>query len=338
MSYDSKKPFTKDVIKMIKETWDTPYVSVKNFVYHIKPEFFGHGIVNHPDGVGTKGIYHYSGGTLGHAAVDSFAMNINDLLMYRATPFALTDHIYLPKDSDRTVKKLVGKLVKLSKKRDIAIVGGETAVHDDMRGVDISIVMNGLVSEKDEAKGNQLKPGNKLVGIASNGIHSNGYSIVRALDEFGQIDTRDMNDISTKEVFTEPTPIYYDELSKIVKNYNVDGMMHITGGAFAKLKGISEGLRLDIHDEHSLEPHPVFEEMYEKRFPASEFGDFKLDDEAMYSNFNCGIGFVLGTDEKSAEAIVKDIRGLKADIIGDVFPGDNEIEIKSMFSGRRIIL
>ncbi|GAH88384.1 unnamed protein product, partial [marine sediment metagenome] len=222
----------------------------------------------HVDGIGTKGIFHWEQRSFRNAILDALAMNLNDLAMMRATPYALLDNLFLPEDDNDAILELVKSLSEECKKRNIAITGGETAILNNVQGLEISMNILGFV---EKPKPNLLKEGDVLIGIESNGLHSNGFTRVRELFDY-------------KPEFILPTNIYIDTITRLERECDIHGMMHITGGAFTKLKELLPNADAIITNEHSLEPKEIFWELYRKG----------ISDEEMYKTFNCGIGFVLG--------------------------------------------
>ncbi|MDD5741204.1 MAG: AIR synthase-related protein [Candidatus Nanoarchaeia archaeon] len=310
--YDPIKPYNKDIAEIIKKTWRTPYVLVKEDIVKKRfdlPEY------HHSDGIGTKGIYHWRYKTLENAVTDAIAMNLNDMPFKRAIPYAIIDHLFLPEDNSEYILRIMNKLAGECKKRNIAITGGETAIHNDSQGIELSITMLGFIKNP---KPNQFKIGDVLIGIKSSGIHSNGFTKIREV--FGN---------KNKKEFTIPTLIYQGIISKIDEEYGINGMMHITGGAYTKLKkSLKEG---DIKiDSRIINPHSIFYELYDKG----------ISDEEMYKTFNCGIGFILSTSSDKADLILSEINnsGFKAGIVGIVTKGDKKIKIKSSFSDRIVEL
>lgn len=313
--YDSTKPYANKILNFIKDTWETPYVSIKNGIITKK---FHHKEYHHSDGIGTKGIYHWKKRSFKEAVVDALAMNLNDLAMERAMPYAIIDHIFLPEDNHEAIIKIIKNLSEECRIRNIAITGGETAIHNDMSGLEISMTMLGFL--KDKPKRNQMKRGDLLVGFKSNGLHSNGFTKIREIfvDKY-------------RDDFTKPTQIYLEKILELNEKFKINGMMHITGGAFTKLRKIlSAEDDIIIPRNHQLSPQEIFKEIYSRG----------VSDEEMYKTFNCGIGFVLSASPKDSKAIVSQTKdsGLETSIIGKITKGKNKIKIYSMFSDRKIEL
>ncbi len=146
----------------------------------------------------------------------------------------------MPKDDSRAILEIMNNLVAECKKRNIVITGGETSIQNNIQGLDISLTVSGFIKSE---KQNQFRIGNVLVGLASNGLHSNGFTMVR----------KTLSNRFSK-AFTEPTKIYIEMLQAIQKKYIVYGMMHITGGAYTKLKSLLSKADAIITKNHSLKP------------------------------------------------------------------------------------
>lgn len=308
--YDSKKPYKKEILGLIQKTWETPFISVKDNVAKKKfsfPEF------GHSDGIGTKGIYHWQKRTFKNAVLDTLAMNFNDLLVMSAKPYAILNHLFLPKDDKKAILEIIGHLSKECKKRKIAILGGETAIHNNMKGMELSITMLGFI---EKPRVNKFKIGDVLIGIESNGLHSNGFTKVREI--FGQ---------KVQSGFTIPTFIYFDAIFPLLKKFDIHGMIHITGGAFTKLKDLLKNTDAIIKRSHKLKPQKIFRKLYEKG----------ISDKEMYKIFNCGVGLILSVAQKEANKILSEITDFKADIVGEILPGNGKVKIESVFGNKEII-
>lgn len=309
--YDPTKPSTDSVLKLIQTTWNTPYIKVIPSTYALFERKFSYPEVDHTDGVGTKGIYHWRKKTFKNAVLDSLAMNLNDLLLVRAKAYKLQNHLVLPKDDSKVILQIMQTLVRECKKRNIAITGGETSIHNIPDSFDIGITMSGFVKNKKE---NKVKTGDVVVALKSNGLHSNGFTLIRKLfkNEF-------------KNEFIRPTKIYYDDLIPLLDKVAIHGMMHITGGAFSKLKGIIDSEQ-DIIISNSIKPQKIFFDIYGKG----------ISNKKMYTTFNCGVGFIIALPKKEADKLVADIP--HSEIIGEVTNGSGKIVIQSPFDHKTLKL
>lgn len=308
--YNPTKPYKHRILKLIESTWNTPYVRVEKGLYPVFKKKFDEWEVQHTDGIGTKGLYHWQKRTFGSAVIDALAMNLNDLAMVGAVPYAIQNHIVLPKDDHKAILAIVKKLASECKKRKIAMTGGETSIHSDVEGMDISITVSAFLKKPLK---NQCKVGDVLIGLPSSGLHSNGITKVREL--FGT---------QYRPECTEPTEIYLDDVLSVLKKYKVHGMMHITGGAFTKLKDILN--RSDAMIVQPAEHVPqIFHDMYAKG----------VSSEKMYSTFNCGIGFVFSIPKSEARKVLHEFK--KSVVIGEVTRGSGAVHITSVFDSRKVV-
>ncbi|MEK7195275.1 MAG: AIR synthase-related protein [Patescibacteria group bacterium] len=310
--YNPTKPYKHQILKLIESTWHTPYVKVERGVYPVFRKRFSLPEVQHTDGIGTKGIYHWRKRTFKSAVLDVLAMNLNDLAMMGATPYALQNHIVLPKDDHDAVLNIVKALARECRKRRIAMTGGETSIHDDVSGLDIGITVSGFIGH---LRQNKCRIGDVLIGLKSNGLHSNGFTKVREVLR-GQY----------KKDFTIPTAIYLDEVLPLLHKYQINGMMHVTGGAFTKLKDILGRADAAIRHPQKLRPQKVFQEIYKRG----------VSNKVMYSTFNCGIGFIVSVPRREVSKILSHLKN--AAVVGEVVPGGGRVEIHSAFDGKLLKL
>ena len=321
--YDPTKPYTSRVLEIIRTTWDTPFLRVVDYRDHAL--FFlssnlsqtcAH--VDHTDGIGTKGYYHWEARTWEYAALDALAMNLNDLLMYRAQPFKIQNHITLPWDDDEAVVGIVEALAKHCKPRHMAITGGETSINDMTDAMDVSISMSGLVGIYAV---NQYLEGDDLIGVPSTGLHANGFTKVRELNAKDPF----LANGEWPDDFLMPTAIYWDACFPIIEIAH--GALHVTGGAYTKFKhSLGNVVDICIGRQHQLQPQQIFRDIYNKGVP----------DEEMYRTFNCGIGFIMAVHPDNTPTVLRQLP--TAAIIGGVKAGDGRVRILSAFSNREVVL
>ena len=313
MMYNPTKPYKHELLRLIESTWKTPFVKVRRGLYPILEKKFTGLEVQHTDGLGTKGVYHWRKKTFANAVVDALAMNLNDLAMVGAMPYALQDHIVTPEAGDEAIQKIMRSLVKECRRWGIAIVGGETSHHNTLEGIDISITVSGFM---EKLRTNSFLPGDVLLGLRSNGLHANGFTKVRSL--FGSAEWRDD--------FVVPTAIYLDKILNVLKRHQVHGMMHITGGAFSKLRDVLHGADAILSPPKGLMPHNIFYELHERG----------VSSRAMYTTFNCGIGFIISLPQKEVSKVLP-LLG-EAGVLGSVTRGTGRIYIKSAFGRGTVVL
>lgn len=304
--YDPRKPFKYKVLELIESTWRTPYVKVTRGIY---PQFvrkFDAPEVQHTDAIGSKGLIHWRRRTFRDAVIDALAMNLNDLALIGARAYTLQDHIMLPNDDHAAILSVVRALARECRARHIAITGGE--VTQAGMPFDIGITVSGFIETPILQR---CQAGDILVGIKSTGLHSNGLTRARAV-------------LSEDEIPTTPTRIYADDILPLLKRHRVHAMMHMTGGAFSKLKDILGPHDADIAMPPSLKPQPIFFKLHERGVSSSD----------MYTTFNCGVGFVLSIPPREAEAACRALK--RSAIIGRVVKGKGEVRIKSLFDGTMV--
>ncbi len=310
--YDPTKPYKREILSFIKKTWHTPYVKVASNTYPvIIKKSFSLPEVQHTDGLGTKGFYHWQKRTFKSAVLDALAMNLNDLAMVGATPYALQNHIVLPKDDHPAILKIIEELSRECQKRKIAMTGGETSIHNDAKSMDLSITISGFIKK---IRQNQFQKGDWLVGFKSNGLHSNGFTKVREV--FGN---------KFKPEFVKPTHIYLNQIRSLLSKYQINGMMNITGGAFTKLKDLLKNCDAVIDHAKKLPPQPIFRELYNNIQSSKK----------MYSTFNCGIGFVISVSPQDARLVT--LRNKNTAVIGEITKGNGKVKINSAFDHKEII-
>ncbi|WP_221288136.1 phosphoribosylformylglycinamidine cyclo-ligase [Stygiolobus caldivivus] len=240
-------------------------------------------IVMHVDGVGTKTLLALKTGIIEPTGIDCVAMNVNDIACVGARPLALVDYLALEKPMDDVVEKVMKGLKKGSDESNVVVVGGETAIMPGViSGYDLSCSVVGIA---DKLKtGNDVKPGDVVLGLASNGIHSNGYSLVRKLIDEGKI-----NLDKWAEELLRPTRIYSNSLLSVFEK--IKAAAHITGGSFSKLKRIT-AYRINIR---LPEPPDIFKLIENSGVSHKE----------MHRVFNMGIGMVLFVDKEKEDEVIK---------------------------------
>lgn len=298
--YDPTKPHNRVLQEQSQRTWKSRWASLsadgllrRSFALPVWE-------IDHTDGIGSKGDLHWANRTFRNAVLDALAMNINDLAMFRARPYKMQNHLFLPEDDGNAIEAIAVAMADECLAREIVITGGECAIHNHMEGMEISVTMTGFV---ETPAANRFQPGDVLIGLPSDGLHANGTSLLRQLLKFN-------------DSWLAPTRIYE------VPNWaTIHGVQHITGGGFTKLKGRLDGADVYIHRRHSLLPHEVFRS-------AAEAIRGELPGDTMYKTFNCGIGMVLSVSPPAVDAV---IRATGGDIIGEVTAGTGRVRIDSMF-------
>jgi phosphoribosylformylglycinamidine cyclo-ligase len=262
----------------------------------------------HTDSVGTKVLIAQAMRKFDTVGIDCVAMTVNDLICLGCEPVALLDYIGLAKENDALVEQLAKGLVAGAKEAGVAIVGGETAIVSDLlKGVegdafDLVSMGVGVVERESLIDGSEIGPGDAVVGIASSGLHSNGYTLARRIVKGRMLDEKvELLGETIGDALLRPTKIYVQPTLDAIRRRNLHGIAHITGGAFSKLTRLVGGRALRFKLE-SFEPStipPVF------RFLKREG---RLSDDEMYKTFNMGVGLCLVTPPSEAEPLLQDYR------------------------------
>ena len=198
-------------------------------------------LATHTDGVGTKVVIANLMKKYNTIGIDCVAMNVNDIICIGATPISFVDYIAANKNDQLIFKKIVEGLVTGAIKSAMPIVGGETAIMPDVitgKGFsfDLAGMVVGLVSKKNMVLGNKIKTGDIIIGAKSSGIHSNGYSLARkALLTKYTVKDKIKGVGILGNALLEPTEIYVKPVLEMIQKCKVNGLAHITGGAFTKL-------------------------------------------------------------------------------------------------------
>lgn len=265
-------------------------------------------LVSSTDGVGTKLLVAQAVGKHDTVGIDLVAMNVNDILCVGAKPLFFLDYIACGRLNANVLQKVVAGVTKGCKQSGCALVGGETAEMPDMykgEEYDLAGFALGVVDEKNIIDGSKIKAGDCLIGLASSGLHSNGYSLVRKVFSVAMQKKR------AKELLA-PTKIYAKEVDAVTKMHTVKGIAHITGGAYYEklTKLLPKGKCFSV-DKNSWPVPNVFKDI-------QKLG--QVSDKEMYRTFNMGIGLVMVVDKKVVNSVMKILKALKtkAYIIGDV--------------------
>ena len=277
------------------------------------------------DGVGTKLKYAFATGKLDTVGIDCVAMCVNDIVCQGARPLIFLDYIALGKLVPESVAEIVKGVAEGCRQAGCALIGGETA---EMPGFypedefDLAGFSTGIAKRDKVINGAGIKKGDRLVGLRSSGVHSNGYSLVRKLfpvDDKATFEYSEALGGVPVEVLLTPTRIYVKTVLALIEKVKIMGIAHITGGGFIENipRILPVGLAAKI-DRNSYELPPLFKEL-QKRADISY--------EKMCNTFNMGIGMVLAVDRNDEEAAIKELRALGEDPVrlGEVVEGEGVI-------------
>lgn len=279
-------------------------------------------LVSGTDGVGTKLDIACKKRKFDTVGIDCVAMCVNDILCHGAKPLFFLDYIACGKLEAEVSSDLVKGVAEGCIKSQCSLIGGETA---EMPGMykegdyDIAGFAVGIVDKDKIINGKDIKSGDKLIGIASSGVHSNGYSLIRKV--FKNLD-EDFNGKAIWEELLTPTKIYVKPVLSLLEKFNIKGMAHVTGGGFYENlpRMLSkEGFSIVIN-KNSYDIPEIFKKLME----------LGVKEEEMYNTFNMGIGFVLCVEEDEVEDVLKELskQGEKAFEIGYINAGGEGVCIK----------
>ena len=255
------------------------------------------------DGCGTKVKLAFVMDKHDTIGIDAVAMCVNDIACSGGEPLFFLDYIACGKNYPDKIASIVSGVAEGCVQSEAALVGGETAEHPDLMPVDeydLAGFAVGVVDKKDLITGADIKPGDKLVGIASSGVHSNGFSLVRKVFDMTKesLDTYyDELGRTLGETLLEPTRIYVKGLKAVKKaGVKIKGCSHITGGGFYENipRMLPENVTAKI-DKASYDVPPIFGLM-------AKTGN--IEEHMMYNTFNMGIGMVLAVSEDDVQKTI----------------------------------
>ena len=281
-------------------------------------------LVSGTDGVGTKLILAKQLGRHDSIGIDLVAMCVNDVLVQGAEPLFFLDYFATGKLDVATTVDVVGGIARGCEIAGCALIGGETAEMPDMYPpgeYDLAGFTVGAVEKAKLVDGSRVRAGDQLIGIASSGPHSNGYSLIRrildrvgATADNGGLDL-DVGGVKLADALMEPTRIYVKPVLELLGAHDIHAMAHVTGGALVEkiIRVVPAPLGLDI-DTSAWPLPPVFDWLQREGNVAAP---------EMWRTFNCGIGFVLMAAPAAVAAIESDLDrfGLAHWRIGEVTAG-----------------
>jgi phosphoribosylformylglycinamidine cyclo-ligase len=289
-------------------------------------------LVSGTDGVGTKLKLAFMADRHDTIGIDLVAMCVNDIIVQGAEPLFFLDYLATGKLNPEKAAQIVKGISEGCIQAGCALIGGETA---EMPGFyaegeyDVAGFTVGVVERDNIIDGSTITVGNKLIGLASNGLHSNGYSLARKIifDRM-QLSIGDIlpgTGSSVAEELLKPTRIYVKTILNLIRDFRINGMAHITGGGLLENipRVLPHGCKALV-DRNSWHEQPIFEIL-------RNGGD--IEENEMLRTFNCGIGMVLIVPEEDSEDILIRLSGLneQAFIIGEIAkcePGREFVELK----------
>ncbi len=285
-------------------------------------------LVSGTDGVGTKLKLAFLMNRHNTVGIDCVAMCVNDIACAGGEPLFFLDYIACGRNIPERIASIVSGVAEGCSQAGAALIGGETAEMPGFYPVDeydLAGFAVGVVDEKDLITGASVKPGDVLVGMASSGVHSNGFSLVRKVftmkEEYMNTHFESLGR-TLGEALIEPTKIYVKAL-RTVKEAGVviKGCSHITGGGFYENipRMLPENVRARVNKDSYPVP-PIFNMLAV---------DGRIEEQMMYNTFNMGIGMVMAVDPAQADACMAAVReaGEMPYIIGEVQAGEKGVDV-----------
>lgn len=282
-------------------------------------------LVSGTDGVGTKLKLAFLMDKHDTIGEDCVAMCANDVICTGASPMFFLDYMALGKNIPEKVATIVAGVAEGCKKAKCSLIGGETAEMPGFYPVDeydLAGFCVGIVDKKKIINNKTIEIGDKVIGLKSSGVHSNGFSLVRKVFE---VNKENLNEYveslgcTVGEALLKPTKIYVKPILKLIEQVKVKGISHITGGGFYENmpRMLREGVALKI-DKNSYEVPSIFKLIAERG---------NIPERDMYNTFNMGIGMAVIVPESEVEKSLEILKqaGEEAYLIGEVIAGNKEI-------------
>ena len=285
-------------------------------------------LVSGTDGVGTKQRIAQIMDKHDTVGIDCVAMCVNDVICVGAKPIFFLDYIAIGKNDPVKVAELVSGVAEGCVQSGCALIGGETAEHPGTMAADdydLAGFTVGIVDKKNIIDKNKMKPGDVVIALASSGIHSNGYSLVRKVFDIENCDLNKYYDELGKtlgETLLTPTKIYVKPVLKALEVSDIHGISHITGGGFYENipRSIPNGLKAVI-DKKSIVIPPIFKLLQKEG---------NIDERDMFNTYNMGVGMSVIVSQDSADACLKALKdsGETAYVIGETAASENEDKLE----------
>jgi phosphoribosylformylglycinamidine cyclo-ligase len=273
-------------------------------------------LVSGTDGVGTKLKLAQQTGTHDTIGIDLVAMCVNDVLVQGAEPLFFLDYFACGRLDTDMAAAVVSGIAEGCKQAGAALIGGETAEMPDMYAdgeYDLAGFCVGAVERSEIIDGSSIDAGDAIIGLASSGPHSNGYSLIRKVLEIAE--NRNIDGIPAEELLMAPTRIYVQSILALMKRVPVKGLAHITGG------GITDNLPRIIGEDL----HPVVEATSWQQPAVFDWlqANGRIETDEMRRTFNCGVGMVVIVTAEAVDEALSVLSGNGEDawLLGRIEPG-----------------
>lgn len=282
-------------------------------------------LVSGTDGVGTKLKIAFTLGKHDTVGIDCVAMCVNDIACSGAKPLFFLDYLAVGKLDPQVAAQIVSGVTEGCRQAGCALVGGETAEMPGFYPVgeyDLAGFAVGIVDREKMLEESLLKEGDILIGVASSGMHSNGFSLARkVLGDDKESLSKKMGNTTVGEALLVPTRIYVKALEAVRQACQIKSVAHVTGGGWYENipRSLPEGIKA-VLDKNALPVPEIFSLIMEK-------GD--IPERDMYNTFNMGVGLVIGVAPENVEKAIKALEdsGEKAAVLGKCVSGEKGIEI-----------
>ncbi len=285
-------------------------------------------LVSGTDGVGTKLKLAFLMNKHDTVGIDCVAMCVNDIICCGAKPLFFLDYIACGKNVPERIADIVKGVCEGCVQADCALIGGETAEHPGLMPedeYDLAGYCTGIVDEKKVIDNTAMEAGDVIIALASSGVHSNGFSLVRKVFDVENADLTtpraELGGKSLGETLLTPTKIYVKSVLRLISEVTVKGVSHITGGGFYENipRSIPDGMGAVI-DKKNVKVLPVFNLIQKKG---------NIPERDMYNTYNMGVGMSIVVSAKDADKALSILNGCGEDayIIGHIEQTDEKIRI-----------
>lgn len=284
-------------------------------------------LISGTDGVGTKLLVAIKANKHDTIGIDLVAMVVNDIIVLGAQPLFLLDYIASGELKPGIINDILTGILEGCRQSGCKLLGGETAEMAGMYGKDHYDVASFAVGVVERAKmidGKSIKPGDAVIGLESSGLHSNGYTLARAVFDSRKIGMRrQVKELgcTAGEALLEPTRIYVPVILDLLKRYEIKGMANITGGGLEGNLNRSLPKNCDADIDTAAWPRPAIFPYMQAKGPVEE--------AEMFRTFNMGVGYTMVVEQKQANRIVKRCEklGFPAHVIGQVTKGSGVVHL-----------
>jgi len=298
------------------------------------------------EGVGSKVLLAQLADKYDTIGIDAVALAVNDVIRSGAKPLAVVDNIHAQVSNPHLVDEWIKGIAKGASEAECFVPSGEIGdVAEvikgliDGKGFDMVVASLGEVAEEDIVYGNDIKPGDVVIGLRSSGVHSNGISLARRIlfkRWGGKFDALDIPNGFDKEIVyevLEPMRIYVKPIMSMLKEFDVKGLVHITGDAYLKFNNLMEFSKGTGFEFNNFKPHQVFQLIQET---AKELKK-PITDEEMLKTFNMGWGFAVVTEKNEGDNVIDGLERnrVEAEQIGQV---TDSRRIVAVYRGRKLKL